>query len=184
MYRLAGQLNWIMTSHRDWLSPVVELLKQKLLAQHYLHIDETPLQVLKEPGRKNTTDSYMWIYSSIKEAVHPIRLFEYQPGRGGKYPQAFLSSYQGFIHTDANKGYDNLPDVTRCFCWSHLRRFFVDALPKGIQEKNTTIPVQAIEYINKLFELEKNLEVLSPEGRKKQHLIREKPVLEAFWSWA
>ena len=76
----ATMSNWIMTSHRDWLSPVVGLLKQKLLEQHYLHIDETPLQVLKEPGRKNTTDSYMWVYSSIKEEVHPIRFFEYQPG--------------------------------------------------------------------------------------------------------
>ena len=59
----------------------------------------------------------------------------------------------------------------------------MEALPKGIQGKDTTIPVQAIEYINKLFELEKNLEVLSPVGRKEQRLIQEKPVLEAFWSW-
>lgn len=180
----ATMSNWVINSHRDWLSPVVALLKQKLLEQHYLHIDETPLQVLKEPGRKNTADSYMWVYSSIKEAAHPIRFVEYQPGRGGKYPQAFLSSWQGFIHTDAYKGYEKLPGVTRCFCWSHLRRYFVDALPKGIQGKDTTIPVQAIEYINKLFELEKNLEVLSPAGRKEQRLIQEKPVLEAFWSWA
>ena len=44
---------------RDRLSPVVGLLKEKLLEQNYLHIDETPVQVLLEPGRKNTTDSYM-----------------------------------------------------------------------------------------------------------------------------
>lgn len=48
----ATMSNWIVTSHRDWLSPVVELIKKKLLEQHYLHIDETPLQVLNEPGRK------------------------------------------------------------------------------------------------------------------------------------
>lgn len=180
----ATMANWIVNSHRDWFSAVVGLLKQKLLLQNYLHIDETPLQVLKEPGRKNTTDSYMWVYSSIKKATHPIRFFEYQPGRGGKYPQAFLSSYQGFIHTDAYKGYEKVPDVTRCFCWSHLRRYFVDALPKGVSEKDTTIPAQAIAYINKLFELEKKLEVLSATVRKEQRLIQEKPVLEAFWAWA
>ena len=50
---------WILASYRDWLSPVVGLLKEKLLEQNYLHIDETPVQVLLEPGRKNTTDSYM-----------------------------------------------------------------------------------------------------------------------------
>ena len=66
------------------------LLKQELLKQHYLHIDETRVQVLKEPGRKNTSDSYMWVYCSIKDAENPIRYFEYQPGRSGKYPEAFL----------------------------------------------------------------------------------------------
>lgn len=113
----ATMSNWIVTSYRDWLSPVVELLKKKFLEQHYLHIDETPLQVLNEPGRKNTTDSYMWVYGSIKEAAHPIRFFEYRPGRSGKYPQAFLESFQGFIHTDAYKGYEKVSGVTRCFCW-------------------------------------------------------------------
>lgn len=48
----------------------------------------------------------------------------------------------------------------------------------------STIPAQAIGYINQLFKLEKNLEVLSPEGKKEQRLIQELPVLEAFWSWA
>lgn len=180
----ATMSNWIVKSYRDWLAPVVGLLKQKLLEQHYLHVDETPLQVLRESGRKNTTDSYMWVYSSIKEAAHPVRFFEYQPGRGGKYPQAFLSSFQGFIHADAYKGYEKVSDATRCFCWSHLRRYFVDAIPKGVRDKDTTIPSQAIAYINKLFELEKNLEVLSAKGRKEQRLIQEIPVLEAFWSWA
>lgn len=55
----ATMSNWILASYRDWLSPVVGLLKEKLLEQNYLHIDETPVQVLLEPGRKNTTDSYM-----------------------------------------------------------------------------------------------------------------------------
>lgn len=121
----------------------------------------------------------MWVYGSIKKAVHPIRYFEYQPGRSGKYPEAFLES----IHTDAYRGYEKVCGVTRCFCWSYLRRYFVDALPKGVSGKDKTIPAQAFEYINKLFELEKALEILSPKGRKVQRLRQEKPVLEAFWSW-
>lgn len=48
----ATKSNWIVTSHRDWLSPVAGLLKEKLLEQHYLHLYEPPLQVLNEPGRK------------------------------------------------------------------------------------------------------------------------------------
>lgn len=75
----ATMSNWIVKSYRDWLAPVVGLLKQKLLEQHYLHVDETLLQVLRESGRKNTTDSYMWVYSSIKEAAHPVRFLSTSP---------------------------------------------------------------------------------------------------------
>jgi len=180
----ATMSNWIITCYRDWLSPITKLLHEKLLEQTYLHIDETPVQVLNELGRKNTTDSYMWVYSSIKESKHPIRIFEYQPGRSGKYPEAFLKDFKGFIHTDAYKGYEKVRGITRCLCWSHLRRYFVDALPKDVKSPEATVPSQAIEYINKLFEIEKKLEVLSTKGRMEQRLEQESPVLEAFWSWA
>ena len=55
----ATMCKWVMVAHRDWLSPIIDLLHQKLLENYYLHCDETPVQVLQEPGRKNTTDSYM-----------------------------------------------------------------------------------------------------------------------------
>jgi transposase len=180
----ATMSKWIMASYRDWLSPVINLLHQKLLEEEYLHCDETPIQVLQEPGRKNTTDSYMWVYSTGKYSKYPIRLFEYQPGRGGKYPEAFLKGFRGYLHTDAYAGYNKVAGVTQCFCFSHLRRKFVDALPKDVKSPEITIPAKAIEYINKLFKIEQNLEKLSAYERKDQRLKQEKPVLEAFWSWA
>lgn len=180
----ATMSNWILASYRDWLSPIVGLLRKRLLEQGYLHIDETPVQVLGEAGRKNTTDSYMWVYCSIKESSHPVRLFDYKPGRSGTFPRKFLEGYHGYIHTDAYKGYEKVSGITRCYCWTHLRRYFVDALAKDTESRETTIPAQAIRYINKVFEIEKKLEVLSPQGRKEQRLIQEMPVLEAFWSWA
>lgn len=85
---------------------------------------------------------------------------------------------------DAYKEYEKVEGITRCFCWRHLRRYFVDALPKDIKSSEATIPAQAIEYINKLFSIEKRLEIFSPEERKQQRLEEEKLVLDAFWSWA
>lgn len=179
----ATMSNWLLVSYRDWLSPVVDRLKQELLKQHYLHIDETVVQVLNEPDRKNTTDSYMWVYCSIKDSKHPVRLFDYRPGRSGEFPKRFLVDYKGYVHTDAYKGYEKVNGITRCLCWTHLRRYFVEALPKDMESPESTIPAQAIAYINKLFEIENKLEVLSPEGRKAQRLEQEMPVLNAFWSW-
>lgn len=176
--------DWLLVVFRDWLSHVVRRLQQELLKQDYLHIDETHVQVLKEPGRKNTSDSYMWVYCSIKDAETPIRYFEYQPGRGGKYPEAFLKGYNGCIHTDAYFGYNGIPGVKRCLCYTHLRRTFVDALPKDIHTPEASRPAEAVFRLNQLFDLEAELDDLPPGQKKKERLIREKPLLEAFWSWA
>jgi hypothetical protein len=80
-------------------------------------------------------------------------------------------------------GYKKIPDITRCLCWSHLRRKYVDALPKDIHSPEATIPSQGITFCNKLFEIEKTLENLSSEQRRWERLKQEKPVLEAFWAW-
>ncbi|RAZ95191.1 IS66 family transposase, partial [Klebsiella oxytoca] len=45
-------------------------------------------------------------------------------------------------------------------------------------------PAEAVLRLNKLFEIEKELESLPPEQKKKERINREKPLLEAFWSWA
>lgn len=85
----ATMANWIIAASRDWLMPIVNLMHKKLLEERYLHADETTVQVLHEKGRSNTTDSYMWVYSTGQYCKHPIRIFEYQPGRSGSYPQEF-----------------------------------------------------------------------------------------------
>ncbi len=180
----ATMSNWLLVVYRDWLVHIVHRLKLELLKQRYLHIDETHVQVLKEPGRKNTSDSYMWVYCSIRDAVNPIRYFEYQPGRSGKYPEAFLREYEGYIHTDAYSGYNAVSGVKRCLCYTHLRRAFVDALPKDIHNSEAPKPAEAIFRLNQLFNIESELEAFPPDQKKKERLIREKPLLEAFWSWA
>lgn len=175
--------NWILAAARDWLMPIVDLMHKKLLEGKYLHADETTVQVLNEQGRSNTTNSYMWVYSTGKHCKKQIRIFQYQPGRSGKYPQEFLQGFNGFLHTDAYSGYKKVPEITRCMCWTHLRRYFRDALPKDTHSPEATIPSQGVRFCNKLFEIEETLEKLTPEERKLERLKQEKPVLEAFWSW-
>ena len=51
-----------------------------------MHCDESTLQVLKEPGKAPTTNSYMWVYSTVKESKHPIRIFDYRPNRKAENP--------------------------------------------------------------------------------------------------
>jgi len=111
----ATMANWIIAASRDWLMPLVDLMHKKLLQEKYIHADETTIQVMNEEGRKNTNDPYIWVYSTGEHCKYPIRIFEYQPGRSGKYPQEFLKGFEGFLHTDAYSGYNKIPGITRSF---------------------------------------------------------------------
>ncbi|RMD01685.1 IS66 family transposase [Clostridium autoethanogenum] len=180
----ATMSNWIMVAARDWLIPLTKLMHQKLIEEKYLHADETPVQVLMEPGRKNTSESYMWVYSTYAGSQTPIRLFDYKPSRSGNCPQKFLKGFKGYLHTDCYSGYNKVPEVIRCLCWTHLRRYFVEALPKDIKSPEATLPAIGIDFCNKLFSEEKLLVNLTPDERKMKRLETEKPILEAFWRWA
>jgi hypothetical protein len=136
-----------------------------------------------EPGRKNTSESYMWVYSTYKDSKTPIRLFDYKPSRSGDCPQEFLGGFKGYLHTDAYTGYNKVKDIIRCFCWTHLRRYFVEALPKDINSPEATLPAKGIDFCNKLFDEEKAMAKLEPNERKIKRLETEKPILDAFWSW-
>ncbi|MEQ8197631.1 MAG: IS66 family transposase [Clostridiaceae bacterium] len=179
----ATMANWIMTSSKNWLQPLTTLMRQNLVKEKYLHADETPVQVLMEPGRKNTSDSYMWVYSTSEGSKTPMRLFDYQPSRSGDCPKEFLKNFNGYLHTDAYKGYSKVQGITRCFCWTHLRRYFADAIPKDINSPEATLPAKGVDFCNKLFEQERVLKEYEPNERKTKRLETEKPILDAFWSW-
>lgn len=106
---------------------------------------------MNEKNRRNTTSSYMWIYSSGQHSEHPIRLFEYQPGRGAKYPQAFLKAFKGYLHRDAYSGYTNLNGIIACLCWAHVRRKFVEALPPEVKSPLDSLAGEGVAYCNRLL---------------------------------
>ena len=180
----ATMANWIIRCSQDWLMPVVEQLRRKLLKRDIIHCDETPVQVLKEQGKKPQSKSYMWLYRTGADGDPPIVLYDYKPSRSGKNPADYLKGFQGFMHTDGFSGYEKVEDVTRCGCWAHLRRYFVEAIPdKKVAGAPPTNAEVGRDYCNKLFEIERDLAPLDPDKRKAERLRLEKPVLEAFWCW-
>ena len=74
--------------------------------------------------------------------------------------------------------------VTRCLCYTHLRRAFVDALPKDIHDPKASKPAQAVLRLNKLFEIEKELEGLPRNRRKRNGSTARSRFSRLFWSWA
>ena len=180
----ATMANWIIRSSEDHLMPVVEHLRKELMKRDIIHCDETPVQVLKEEGKKPQTKSYMWLYRTGNDGKAPIILYDYQPSRNGDHAATYLKDFQGYVHSDGYSGYNKLTGITRIGCWAHLRRKFVEAIPA---KKSPGDPLTSAEigrqYCDKLFAIEDSLKGLPPKERKSKRLELEKPVLEAFWCW-
>lgn len=175
--------NWIIRSSTDWLMPLWEKMKSHLLKQAVIHADETVIQVLKEEGKKPSSESRMWVYCAGNTGNAPVVLFEYQPTRSGEHARRFLEGFRGYLQTDGYSGYDKVPHVTRCGCWAHLRRKYQDAMPKnGVAVEGSTAAV-GFEYCNQLFSIERDLQNLTSEERKLKRQERSRPVLEAYLSW-
>ena len=148
----ATMCNWaIQVAQR--LEPLLELLRQKIRAGPYVQIDETTLQVLKEPGREPESKSYMWVYrGGVPEK--PSLIFQYFPSRSGDVPFEFLDDYEGYVQTDGYKGYDKLgkkPGILMLGCWAHARRKFVDVTKVS---SNGRAAHDMLELIRRLYEVE------------------------------
>lgn len=177
--------NWLVRCSDDWCLPIFNELQQQMVGQHdLLHADETEVQVLHEPGKTPQSKSYMWLYRTSGDAGHPVVLYDYRPGRGQEYPNAFLEGFSGYLQTDGYSGYNGLKDVVHVGCWAHVRRKFEEArqaVPKG---KRSPTAEQGVAYCTKLFDVETKLRDLPPEERKKKRLEQAKPVLDAMLAWA
>lgn len=177
--------NWVIRCAEDWLVPLYDRMREKLLSQQVLHCDESMVQVLHEPGRSATSNSYMWLYRTSGDTKKHIVLFEYQPTRSSEHPKRFLSDFKGFLHADGYAGYHKLPDeITVVGCWVHLRRKFEDALKATpVSERPTSLANEALRRIGWLFHLEDQWCSLDADERHKRRLEISKPLAESFYKW-
>ncbi len=177
--------NWIIYCSKHYFDPLYQFFHRKLLERNFLMADETPVQVLNEPGRRAESKSYMWVYRTGEDGLPPIIMYGYFETRAGENAKNFLKGFEGYLECDGYQGYNKVPGITRCCCWAHVRRYLIDAIPKGKQYDYTNPAVQGVQYCNKLFEIEDsiNRKKVSYEERHKLRLQKEQPVLEAFFEW-
>lgn len=176
--------NWILYGADTWLRLIYDRMHQHLLELDIIHADETPLQVLSEPGRSATSKSYMWLYRTGQEDT-PIVLYDYKQTRAGKHPAHFLADFNGYLCVDGYGGYNKVSDVTLVGCWAHARRKFTEAL-QALPESAELFTVKTKEglaFCNQLYAIERELKDVSPEERYEIRLERSQPVLGAFLAW-
>ena len=180
------------TSLANWMikcgalvQPLINRLHDHLIEQPVLQMDETPVQVLHEPGKTPQSTSYMWVMTTTPLSQQAVTLFHYAPSRSAQIPTDLLSDYSGTLMVDGYEGYQAIcteNHLTRLGCWAHARRKFIEAQrlqPKG----KTGKPDQALAYIQTLYTIEKQNKGQPPDQR---HAIRQqqaKPVIDKLQTW-
>lgn len=98
--------SWLLNTSQI-CEPLAEILHRDMLLDDYIQADESPIQVLREPGRKDISKSYLWVYRSENNII-----FDYQQTRGGYHAQQFLKGFKGYLQTDAYSGYHFTEKIT------------------------------------------------------------------------
>lgn len=141
------------------VQPVINLLRDTLLESDIIYGDETTLQVLKEPGRRPQTKSYMW--AQMNGSGPPVRLFSYASGRGAKHAKEIYAGIRpgAALMTDGYELYNGLAiehQLVHLGCWAHARRAIIkaeEAVPKALRTPQLTA-TRFVKLIGKLFAAE------------------------------
>ena len=168
------------------LKPLMAAMKALLGEDPVVHVDETRVQVLAEPGREATQQSFMWVYRGGSPA-RPVILFDYSEARSGAAPRAFLqglSLEKVYLLTDGYGVYSplalELGLLGHAACWAHVRRKFVEA---AAGRSHTAAAHQMVGLIGKLYAVERRLKDLSPAERKRERDVQSRPILDAIKTW-
>ncbi|WP_321894046.1 IS66 family transposase [Paraburkholderia tropica] len=139
--------------------PVINLMRDVLLDSELIYGDETTFQVLKEPGRRPQTKSYLW--AQVNGSGPPVRMFSYSPGRGAQHAQRLYAGVKPgtVLMTDGYELYNGIARDHRLVhlgCWAHVRRGFIKAeetVPKAARTPDL-LATRFVGLIGKLFAVE------------------------------
>jgi transposase len=176
--------------------PLMEIFREELTSGPLINIDETPVQVLDEPGRANTTKSYMWVFRATRPTDRGggcVVIFDYRPTRSAtEILKEYLAWYKGSVQTDGYIGYEILSEmpIKHAGCWAHVRRKFVEVVQaidkarKG-KERHGSSADEAVLKIRRLYDIEREIKERELTGDaivqyRREHAL---PLLEEFKKW-
>jgi transposase len=177
----------------DLVEPLMERIRREVRAGGFVQCDETPFQVLKEPGKRAQSPSYLWALRG-GPIEHPLIYYEYDPSRSAEVPKRLLRGFQGYLQTDGYEGYTAVgrePGIVHVGCWAHARRKFDEAL-RGqgkTRKKGAKRPAkesrarQALSQIQALYRLERAWKDATPAERHAARQEHTKPRLEKLREW-
>ena len=168
----------------DWMrrcaqlvSPLFDLMKQRVLQSKVMQTDDTPVGVL-DPTLPRTRLGRIWTY--VGDDHHPYTVYDYTPHRSRDGPQAFLEKFRGFLQADAYSGYDGLyadpkREVIEVACWAHTRRQFYEAQSSDLMP--STVMLAGIRLLYDVEREARDMQ-LDGEGRRALRQAKSVPILD------
>ncbi|WP_339478256.1 IS66 family transposase [Pseudomonas sp. RL_5y_Pfl2_69] len=162
------------------LQPLVDALREVVLAQRVVHADETPVKMLA-PGEKKTHRAYVWAYSTTPFSALKAVVYDFSPSRAGEHARNFLGTWNGKLVCDDFAGYKASFElgITEIGCMAHARRKFFDL---HIANKSQ-LAEQALHSIGGLYEVERNAKEMSDEDRWRLRQETAVPIAEKLHEW-
>jgi transposase len=185
--------SWIIKI-AEKLVPLVVLLREAVVANDIVQMDETRIQVLALPGKDAPSRCYMWVMVG-GTPEHPAVIFEFDPSRGGAVASRLLEGFAGYLQADGYDGYNAVcrrDDVERIGCLMHIRRPFRAAFEQLKGVGGGEIAKQALAYIQALYKIEDeakavpklNRPAMTPDERKSLRDAKSAPILAEFHAFA
>ncbi len=180
------------------LAPVHDRIARHVMAAQRLHADDTTVPILAK-GR--TTTGRIWTYVRDDRPFGgpdpPAALYVASRDRRQEHPDAHLRGWRGILQADAYGGYNGLYDpgraggpVTSALCWGHARRGFFELADLAARARRgsgaapvSPIALEAVERIDLLFAIEREINGLSADERRRVRQERSRPVVEGLQTW-
>lgn len=162
------------------LQPLVDALRELMLARPVLHADETPVSML-DPGKGKTHRAYVWAYGTT--AYDPLQavVYDFAEGRGGQHAQRFLTGWRGQLVCDDFKGYRALfaSGVSEVGCLAHARRKFFDLWTSH----QSPVADEALRYFAAIYDIERLAQSLDVGERTRLRVLQTRPIMDTFHAW-
>ena len=176
--------NWMIRAGM-LVQPLINLMRDRLLDYDIVQMDETPVQVLKEIGRRAQSKSYLWVQRGGPPGGRVI-LYDYDPSRSGAVPQRLLAGYSGYLQADGYDGYNAVVaanGLTPLGCMAHARRRFDEAVKAQGKNQRRGKAWRGLSFIQKLYRVEKQSRSMVPDERQAYRAEQAKPLLDEMRVW-
>lgn len=167
------------------LTPLVDRVRDHVLAASKLHADDTSVPVLA-PGMGKTKTARLWTYvrddRPTAESTPAAVWFAYSEDRKGEHPRQHLSKFSGILQADGYAGFHHLYEggrIVEAACWAHVRHKFYD-----IHVANgSAIAAAAIERIGVLYDVEREIRGKPACARCEIRQTRARPLMDDLHRW-